>query len=396
MASNFIKATQVAQQALGLLEREVVLPRLVTRDAGGDFVGAQGDAVTVRVPAYLTARTRALRGGTPITVDELNETSVTLTLDTDVYKAIGVSDEEMTLDIVNFGQQVTSPMMSAVARGVEDNLATTISGAPYATTIEIDNTDPFVSLLDAAAALNKANIPYGGRSLLIGADFERKLLGSSRFQAQIGGESAAVGALRDATIGESIAGFRVVRSNAIDPDEGVAFHSTAFALAMRAPIVPDGASWGTTATYNGLSMRILRDYDFLNVRDRVLADVFIGSDWITDTGIFDSEGRFNPDPLGQGATITLTTSAAADDILDTTAPHGFVAGQVVRFPTLTGGTGLSANTNYYVISANLAAQTFQVSATPGGSAINFTTDVTAGTVSRAQTMVRAVKLVDNA
>lgn len=396
MASNFIKATQVARQALGLLEREVVLPRLVTRDAGGDFTGAQGDVVTIRVPSYLTARTRTLRGGTPITVDELNETSVTVKLDTDVYKAIGVSDEEMTLDIVDFGGQVTQPMMSAVARGVEDKLATTISGAPYTTTVEIDNTDPFLSLLDAAAALNKANIPYGGRSLLIGADFERKLLGSSRFQAQIGGEMAATGALRDATIGESIAGFRVVRTNAIPPREGVAFHSTAFALSMRAPIVPDGASWGTTATYNGLSMRILRDYDFLNVRDRVLADVFVGSDFITDTGIVDAQGRFNPDPLGQGATITLTTSTAVSDILNTTTAHGFVAGQVVKFPTLTGGAGLTAGTNYYVISANLAAQTFQVSATPGGAAINFTTDATAGTVSRAQTMVRAVKLVDNA
>lgn len=396
MANNFIKATRAVRTALGLLERELVLPRLVWRDAGGDFSGALNDTISIRLPAYMAARTRALRGGTPITIDELSETKVDVTLDTDVYKAIGVSDEEMTLDIDDFGAQVLNPMVAAVARGVEDNLATTIVGAPFATTIEVDNTDPFLSILDARAALNKANVPANMRALLIGADLERKLLGSARFTAQIGGDNTAESALRDATVGASIAGFRVVTSNAIDPDEGVAFHATAFALATRAPIVPDGAAWGRSESFGGLSMRLLRDYDFLNVRDRVLADVFIGSDYVPDVGTIDSEGRFNPDPLGQGSTITLTTSAAADDILDTTTAHGFVVGQAVRFATLTGGAGLSVGTTYYVIAANLAAQTFQVSATPGGAAVNFTTDATAGTVAKTGTLIRAVRLVDNA
>lgn len=393
MASTFIKATQVVRAALGLLERELVLPRLVWRDASAEFDGAANDTVSLRVPAYMAARTRALRGGTPITVDELNETKVDLVLDTDVYKAVGVSDEEMTLDIVSFGEQVLTPMMSAVARGVEDDVASTIASAEYATTIEVDNTDPYDSLIDARAALNKANVPMNGRTLLVGSDLEAKILKSDRFTASVGGDQAAGDALRDAMIGR-IAGFNVVTSNAIDPDQGVAFHQTAFALAMRAPFVPDGASWGTTQTYNGLAMRLLRDYDFLNVRDRVLADVFIGSGVVTDLGLIDSEGRFTPDPDGAGDTITLSTSANADDIIDTATVHGFSVGQAVVFPTLTGGSGLTAGTTYYVVSTSLAAQTFRVAATPGGTAINFTGDITAGTVRKAQAMVRAVKLID--
>lgn len=78
--------------------------------------------------------------------------------------------------------------------------------------------------------------------------------------------------------------------------------------------------------------------------------------------------------------ITLATSAAADDILDTTAAHGLAVGDRVVFTSLTGGSGLTAGTPYYVIAGNLAAQTFQVSTTAGGSAVNFTTDITAGTV----------------
>lgn len=394
MASTFIKATQVARQALGLLERELVLPRLVWRDGFGDFTGAQGDAITVRVPAYMAARTRTLRAGTPITVDELNETSITVTLDTDVYKAVGVSDEEMTLDIVNFGEQVTQPTMASVARGIEDAVATHIAAATMSE-LEVDNTDPVDTIFDARTALNKANVPMNGRVLLLGADLENKILKSDRFTASVSGDAVASDALRDATLGR-IAGFTVVGSNAIDPDEGVAFHATAFALAMRAPVVPAGAAWGMSTSYNGLAMRVLRDYDFLNVRDRLLADVFIGVDSVTDYGVIDSEGRFEPEPDGAGSTITLATSAAGDDIIDTATAHGFVAGQAVHFPSLTGGTGLSTGTTYYVISANLGAQTFQVSTTPNGSAALFSADITAGTVARTPTLVRAVRLVDDA
>lgn len=94
--------------------------------------------------------------------------------------------------------------------------------------------------------------------------------------------------------------------------------------------------------------------------------------------MFESQGVAVAD--GANGEITLTTSAAADDIIDTTAAHGFAAGDRVKFTALTGGTGLSTDTIYYVIAANLAAQTFQVSATEGGSAIDFSTNITAGTV----------------
>lgn len=67
------------------------------------------------------------------------------------------------------------------------------------------------------------------------------------------------------------------------------------------------------------------------------------------------------------------TGVAATDIL-TFAGHNLVAGQTVWFISLTGGAGLSINTIYYVI--NVSGNTFQLSATSGGAAINFTTDIT--------------------
>lgn len=81
-----------------------------------------------------------------------------------------------------------------------------------------------------------------------------------------------------------------------------------------------------------------------------------------------------------GPTITLATSLATDDIIDTAAPHGFAVGDSVRFKTLTGGAGLTAGKRYYVSSTSFGASTFRVSATNGGAPIDFTTDITAGTV----------------
>lgn len=393
MPNSFVKATRIVRAALGLLEREIVLPQLVWRDAFGDFAGAAGDTISVKVPAYATSRTRVLRSATPYTIDSLTETKVDLTLDTDVYKAVGVTDEELTLDVASFSEQVMQPVVRAVARGVEDAVAAKIASASYKTTLTIDTTDPYKTFIDARKVLNDAQVPQTGRAAVVGSNVEAALLKSDHLARWDG--SGSDSAFRDAVIGR-IAGFTIVTGGAtLDPNVAVVFHSTAFALSMRAPAIPDGVAWGASESFAGLSMRVIRDYDFTNIRDRLLANVYIGTGTVSDVGYTDANGIFIPADAAQGAEITLATSAAADDILDTTTAHGFVAGDRVVFYNVTGGTGLTAGRAYYVIAANLAAQTFQVSTVAGGSAVNFTSDITAGKVRKegATQFVRAVKLV---
>jgi hypothetical protein len=77
-----------------------------------------------------------------------------------------------------------------------------------------------------------------------------------------------------------------------------------------------------------------------------------------------------------GPTGAITATAATNNVNLT--GHRYQNGDKVEFPTLTGGAGLTAGTDYYVV--NAAANTFQVSATRGGAAIDITTDATAGTV----------------
>lgn len=73
----------------------------------------------------------------------------------------------------------------------------------------------------------------------------------------------------------------------------------------------------------------------------------------------------------------ITGTASSDLILR--EEHGLVAGTPLQFARLTGGAGLAVGVTYYVISSGLTANAFKVSAVPGGSAVNFTTNITAGT-----------------
>lgn len=108
--------------------------------------------------------------------------------------------------------------------------------------------------------------------------------------------------------------------------------------------------------------------------------------------IFDTGGGTGTGDTASNATISnagintetlgAVTGTAATDLFARTA-HGLQAGDAVRFTGLTGGTGITAGKTYYVIATGLTANAFAVSATLGGASIDFSADLTAGTVHRA-------------
>lgn len=64
----------------------------------------------------------------------------------------------------------------------------------------------------------------------------------------------------------------------------------------------------------------------------------------------------------------------------TSASHGYANGNIVVLSGLTGGTGLVAGDAYFVIGQT--TNTFQLSKVLSGSAFHFTSDLSAGTVTR--------------
>jgi len=74
------------------------------------------------------------------------------------------------------------------------------------------------------------------------------------------------------------------------------------------------------------------------------------------------------------STFSSVTADASTNVVTVTG-SAFVSGQIVRFTSLTGGAGLSTNTDYFVISPSTT--TFKLSATSGGSEIDITSNITA-------------------
>lgn len=286
MTVTTVKVGKIANTALALLQREIVIPSLVTTNASGDFAGALNDTITIRVPARTRSKSRDLRpadeNARRIQLSDLNEKAIQVTLDEDIYNAVGIEDEVATLDVRDFGEQVLAPQIRAVAEGWENKLAGVIESAPYVHEIEFKNLDkPSQALVEARKLLGQSDVPLNGRRFLVGSEVEAMILNSAQFSEhnQIG--NSADSAIREATIGR-IGGQDIVVSNAIDPYAAYLFHPTAFAAAWRAPVVPKGASFGQSVSAGSTSLTWLCDYDAMVSRDRSIVHVYTGANFTDD------------------------------------------------------------------------------------------------------------------
>lgn len=292
MTVSTIKAERVVRTMLGVLERETVLARLMWRDPAGDFRGAKGDAITIKVPAYTTPDKRDLRSGAPRTASSLTERRVIVTLDTDIYKRVPITDEELTLDIESFEEQIIAPVSSALVRGIEDEALALVTGADYEHEVFFDDfTRPYNAIVRARRHLNDSRVPMANRALAVGSGVEELLLTDDLFVRV--DESGSSDALREARIGR-IASMPVYLIPGLDPDEAYAFHQTAYALSTRAPMVPRGAPDGATMSFEGFALRVVFAIDPEEVVDNFNADVWTGANIVTDYGAIDGNGFFEP------------------------------------------------------------------------------------------------------
>ncbi len=80
--------------------------------------------------------------------------------------------------------------------------------------------------------------------------------------------------------------------------------------------------------------------------------------------------------------VDLASGEADTEVITSDGAHGLLVNDRVIFPALTGGSGLTAASTIYHVVSVPSTTTFTVSATAGGSAANFTTDITEGSVQR--------------
>jgi hypothetical protein len=91
------------------------------------------------------------------------------------------------------------------------------------------------------------------------------------------------------------------------------------------------------------------------------------------------------------AAAAVTGAAAAATNIITATAHGMTAGDTVRFASVGTATPLTTTDVYYVIATNLAANTFSVSLTKGGTIVDITVD---GTVTWSEGVTLTKALID--
>lgn len=302
-----VKATRVVDIGLALLERDTMLAGTVWRDAAGDFAGAKDDTISIRLPAYAKANKRTLRANANRVRRQLAERKVDVTLDADLQIDVALTDEQLTLDVENLARQVTAPAVSGIVRAYDEEIAAAMEGATYEVTIDWDDTNPYASLVDARVALDDANVPADQRFLVVGSELAAQLLKDDLLVSA--NRSGSSQTLRRGVLGE-VASFTVMTSNGIAPDLGFAYHRTAYALATRAPVVPQGVAWGQSISSNGFALRVMQHLgqngsgDLENV---CYHDAWVGVTVVADNGAFDDNGKFEPavDPDDPGDEIVV-------------------------------------------------------------------------------------------
>lgn len=269
-----VTAKQVSEVAIPLLRRSLVLPMTVARAAGTEFSGDNGDTVVVRVPQPGAAREQTTRGD-DITFDDINEVGVDLKVK-HLYHAKLISDEERTLDIINFASQITAIQVAAVAEGAENTLADEMNGVA-ATETGVDGSDAGVvkaAILDARKALSDADVPASDRYMAVGTSVASAILAIPDFtRVDASGDDDA---LRNAVIGR-LYGFTFVESNALDENSAVAYHRTGFVMANRAPLAPTGAADAAAVADSGLALRQVFQYQPGKLSDASVLSTFAGS-----------------------------------------------------------------------------------------------------------------------
>jgi hypothetical protein len=332
--NTFISPRNLVDLGLVLLRAELTATRLVWTNPITDWTGRVNDTVNAKVPGRTSARyfsgdgtkawrpnqdigpdsnvlnpqnpeTRAFGLRPAIVTDTLTETQLSFTIDEVVYNAIGVTDEQMTLDITSFGQQVVAPQTRAMAEhmdakvvglmidgtkyGTDNKLTTTTKAVNAATnpgTLDKQAQELLDRILKARQVLNQKFVPLADRTLVISPDLEYVLLSNSQFRASsLTTEERAASVLGEATIGR-LFGMDVVLLQTLPANTAIVFHRSAFFLTTIAPKVPAQAPFGEVGTYDGVALRWIQDYDANHMEDRSVFTLYAGGSHVLDGGSY--------------------------------------------------------------------------------------------------------------
>lgn len=293
MANTFLTPDIIARAALATLYETTVMANLVHRDYEQEFQQV-GDTITIRKPTTFTAQEYNRVDG--IQVQNATETGVPLVLNHFADVSFAVTSEDLTLNILNFAEQLLNPAMEAISQKIDRDLhIDTVANVTQEVGV-IGGTNPPLAganeyawdnprtMIDAGRVLTQRNVPTTNRRAVVGPITQAQWLGDDLFnRADARGDTEG---LREANLGRRVFGFDpYVSQNVVQPgvasgdsttEVNLAFHQTAIALAFRPLALPRGAQNAAIANYKGFGLRVVYDYDIDQKQDVVSIDCLYG------------------------------------------------------------------------------------------------------------------------
>lgn len=161
MANTLLTPQIIANEALMVLQNQMVMANLVHRDYSNEFVQV-GDTITVRKPAKFVAhnftgsiiRQNAVEGSVPVKMDRFRDVS------------FDVTSKEMTLDIKSFSEQLIAPAMRAVAQAVDEDIFNEVANISQSVTGTATPTN-LADIANLSKTLDLAKVPQDMRRLVL-------------------------------------------------------------------------------------------------------------------------------------------------------------------------------------------------------------------------------------
>ena len=196
-----------------------------------------------------------------------------------IYDGARVTEHQRSLDIVDFGRQVTRNQVRAVVAGAERQLASVMNALPIDEEVTPDGSDFDNVIADANALLDEAENPMENRWLAVSPRFAARLTSPdgvtlTDFQGEVATE-----ALRQGILGE-YRGFIVVKSPRLTGIKALAYHSSAFAFGTLTPPMIPGTIDSAVITEEGLSVRHVFMVDPATASTLSLLSIYAGAELV--------------------------------------------------------------------------------------------------------------------
>jgi hypothetical protein len=197
--TTIISPLVLARESLIVLENNMVLGNLVHRDYSREYQNI-GATVVIRKPTSFTAT--AFAGSAA--AQTITESSVSVILDKHWDVSFEVTSQELSLDIVDFSEQLLQPALRAIAQEVDSDIATR-SATAIAAHYPVTSTPVVADVANLSAVMDIMKVPMGDRRLVLHPATKAAYISLDSFlNADKRGDGGQ--ALRKAEIGE-VMGF---------------------------------------------------------------------------------------------------------------------------------------------------------------------------------------------